>query len=119
MVNKENADKMKEVELTPFQKITTLEHRLSAMSIALYWIKTQTCFGFLDQAGGSIATINIIRGGDIHGHFVVDNGVKIPFRIPMIWLNDYYLHSVWVSYLEECKYSVPKEIYEKVTKGLV
>jgi len=119
MTNKERAEKAKETELSLFQKITTLEHRLSAKSIALYWKKTQTCFGFLDKAGGGIATISIIRGGDIHGHFVIDGANKIPFHMPMIWLNENYLHSVWVSYLEECKYSLPKEIYEKVTKGLV
>jgi len=113
MTNKERAEKLKETELSTFQKITTLAGRIAAKCAHVYWTH-YFAMGIGDGMGHEGGKVFEIRGSELHGHI---NGN--PYYLPLTWLSETYLKQLWTSYLKECEYSLTKEFYNEVTRGLL
>lgn len=114
MTNKERAEKLKETELSTFQKITTLAGRIAAKCAHVYW-KSHFSFGFRDGHADQCGVVKEIRGDSIHGEIG-----GIPFSMPLQWFGDSpYIKQLWKSYLKECEYNLTKECYNEVTRGLL
>lgn len=113
MTNEEKAKKLKETELSTFQKITTLAARIAAKCAHVYW-KSHFSMGFVEGYADECGKVFEIRGSSLHGTI---KGVA--FFLPLAWLSESYLKQLWTSYVKECEYNLTKECYNEVTRGLL